>query len=506
MKDEDKYYLIGVGGTGSKCVESFLHLAACRLTPKEVWIGFVDQDKANGNLTRSKQLLSLYQKIYDFLHTGQNELGESPLFSAEITCAKESPVWFPISDEKHNLFDLFNYPTMDSDEKMLFDSLFTKENQTFELNVGFRARPSIGAAVILKQSSPEHAFWRDIFSSIEQLQKGRKVSIFLIASIFGGTGSAGIPNIARMIRRKISEQIDEKVIKNSFRIGGALLLPYFSYPSKDIHGVTAFSDTFLKNTQGALKYYNRLFNSEPTFNSLYFIGWDPLIDLSYCERGGQNQDNPPLIPELYAALACADFFSQSDFTKMNTQLLMGREDSDKLTWQSVPKMLNTKEGHQVKLNLGNLLRFAFTYLNSYYPYLKDNSWIRQIQKQIWFNRLIAGQKVDISDNKIREILGDIEKYCVSMLQWAASISYCMDGIQLFHTQSFADKPKLIDKGLTPILKPEAFHLEHFVELVSDSHGSSLKQIFENLHTMSFIKDTRGLGVFLSALYEAAKIK
>ena len=38
------------------------------------------------------------------------------------------------------------------------------------------------------------------------------------------------------------------------------------------------------------------------------MGWDPLIPLDQFEKGGNKQINPPLLPELYSALAAAKKF------------------------------------------------------------------------------------------------------------------------------------------------------------------------------------------------------
>ena len=42
--------------------------------------------------------------------------------------------------------------------------------------------------------------------------------------MFGGTGAAGFPSIARLLREIIKKNITDGV-----KIGGALMLPYFSF-------------------------------------------------------------------------------------------------------------------------------------------------------------------------------------------------------------------------------------------------------------------------------------
>ena len=64
------------------------------------------------------------------------------------------------------------------------------------------------------------------------------------------------------------------------------------------------ADTFLEQSRGALDYYSRMFegSGEKVLDELYLAGADPLIPLKYFEKGGNNQKNPPLIPELYACV------------------------------------------------------------------------------------------------------------------------------------------------------------------------------------------------------------
>ena len=57
--------LIGIGGTGAKCVEAFIHMCAAGIGPNDgsVWLEMVDQDQSNGNLNRTSQAFSLYSDL-----------------------------------------------------------------------------------------------------------------------------------------------------------------------------------------------------------------------------------------------------------------------------------------------------------------------------------------------------------------------------------------------------------------------------------------------------------
>ena len=55
-----KNFIIALGGTGAKCLEHLAYSCAAGLGPEQLWAGMIDQDEANGNISRTKVLLSKY--------------------------------------------------------------------------------------------------------------------------------------------------------------------------------------------------------------------------------------------------------------------------------------------------------------------------------------------------------------------------------------------------------------------------------------------------------------
>ena len=47
-------YLIGNGGSGSKCIDNYTYMCASGLGPENLWMGIVDQDQPNGNVGKAK--------------------------------------------------------------------------------------------------------------------------------------------------------------------------------------------------------------------------------------------------------------------------------------------------------------------------------------------------------------------------------------------------------------------------------------------------------------------
>lgn len=79
------YFLIGVGGTGMRCLESFVHLCALGLCDhKEVHLLSVETDFQNGNKNRSDQLIGLYQSVRKGSDGAQIAPQSGTFFSAQL--------------------------------------------------------------------------------------------------------------------------------------------------------------------------------------------------------------------------------------------------------------------------------------------------------------------------------------------------------------------------------------------------------------------------------------
>ena len=52
-------YLIGIGGSGSKCIDNYTYICASGLGPDDLWMGIVDQDQPNGNVAKAKKILQI---------------------------------------------------------------------------------------------------------------------------------------------------------------------------------------------------------------------------------------------------------------------------------------------------------------------------------------------------------------------------------------------------------------------------------------------------------------
>lgn len=508
MSNNISSYLVGIGGTGSRCLEAALHLVAAGLGPKSLWMGLVDPDAGNGNVDRTKQLAKGYMALQAALRSdGANRLGAGcDLLATQVEIAKPDFEWSPVPRDVRDIRQLFHRNLMTADERALFDALFSPtEEQNMPLEVGFRGRPAVGSAVVAAAARPEVPFWADLLRARERAKSGEQVRIFLVGSIFGGTGAGGLPTIARMLRRHLQD-VD---VGDTVRIGAALLLPYFVFPDpKDSEQVIAArSAAFLEQARGALRYYHHMLerSGAPVFDELSLVGWPQLIRLDNFAIGNREQSNPPLVPEMLAGLAALRFFREGKRSAPGVSLL-GAEENKPFEWSAVPSVdgaANTKR------QLGTLLRFAFAMQAIYAPHLqrgKDSS----VTGQYWYHRLLRQAQVDLTKDETDAVFRQVRDYCSALLRWAGTMQAQSTtptlGIKLFGIEKILENALGAD-GMLLINLGRANFNDIFRDLVSDpEHAQDLAGVFEHLASGNIPKDAAGIGRFVQALYEGCQFQ
>jgi hypothetical protein len=448
MSDKSKLFIIGIGGSGAKCIESIVHLAAAGLYSEEaIEILFIDPDEANGNVERARNSLRIYQDCQQLI-SGGNRLANINWMSTPI---KSHNLWSPFSEQPYNkdLASFFKYNSMEGSSAPLanlFDVLYAPEERQQQLDEGFRGRPAIGAAVMsqvdLKQLDKEP--WASLIQSISNdANNGKKPKILLCGSVFGGTGASGVPTIAKLLRSKLKAD----KLENTVKIGGIFLLPYFSFsaPSgEDSRGLYAAADRFLLNTEAALRYY--VSQAGSLFDTVYVLGNENSVDLKFSVGKG-TQTNLPHFVELYAGLAARNFLKVED--RNNPIVLISRQQTGRLTWQDLP------ESPLVQKLMGNATRFAYNWLSDFEGELAQlkGEGFKGLQK---FARWATPYYDDRVDSQIKfdsthqqngiQILSDWSK---DYLRWMSNLHDCQtDRIELFKTEIFN---KHIQKGSLPDL-------------------------------------------------------
>ena len=511
-----KNYIIGIGGTGAKCLEHLLHCCSAGLGPENLWAGMVDQDEANGNVSRTKILLNKYTNLRNNLRNeSKHDLAsKSNLFKTHISSNSDA-VWLPMTDANPTLKELINYNLLKPEVRGLMDCLYDPGELNLNLSEGFRARPNIGAAAILSTTANEDdKFWSQIYKAIDAARGGEEVRVFIISSIFGGTGASGFPNIARRIR-----QIQkDKNVSSNFYLGGALMLPYFNFevPEEKKTEVHAKPEEFLDQTKGALQYYAKLFEYEKVFDQVYVTGWDPLTKVPDCDFGGNLQKNPPLFPELYPALGALRFFSEDNKIGETQEILhIGKNDSEDILWSDIP---NVSTNLNSKTYISKLIRFAFAYNWMYGPAL-TGSWskIKKYQDENWFKRLIYKntynpdtKACEVGHEPNQEIISAMQEYCQDVLTWITDMQYSTvsktdqkmdlivsDFFSEFNEKGNSDRVKIKDKL-------NSSEKNQFNTMVNDNKNLRLLNIMSNICYQKIEKDQKGLGVFMDILFRSCE--
>lgn len=495
------YYVIGIGGTGAKCVEAFIHLCAAGLMPdnRSFFALFVDPDGSNGSLQRAGGLL---QNYYD---CRQLSLGSTDLFKSGVRIARPD-IWSPLQNKPSRLDEFFNYNTLDSGAANLFDVLYSPKEKQTALDYGFRGHPSIGAAVMaaaVKLGGEEPwASMRDQINLDVKANDGAKVILF--GSIFGGTGASGVPTIGRLVNNEFSRtKIDR------FKMGSVLMLPYFSFDPVKGERMRVDADTFLLSTQSALKYYHNQ-DELRVCDAVYLLGNETLKPMRNSSIGGQAQDNEPHLLEMYAALAAVHFFANDN---VNGYPHVAREAPDRTTWPDLPYFGGFAH---FKQKIEQVARFAFAYLSSYYPMLESINNEGRDYRAPWYVNLMRRERVDLK-SAMQEELKDLKTYCESFLLWLANIEQSQTGDNLsggghlINFNAFAEISLDENGKQTVKLKsPQAFSLKAFDNLLLPETSENTKALSALWETMSDrgVKDPRadGVGRFARALYEACAKK
>ena len=299
-------YIFAVGGTGSRVVKALTMLLASGVemnnTDTVIPI-IVDPHRGNKDLQRTEDILKEYQKIRKSLvQPPQN----GDFFCTKISTLKgmvknanliASSYIFELKGVANEKFkDYIDFASLDDSSKALASLLFSEKNLETEMDIGFVGNPNIGSVVLNQfKESNEFQYFASNFKANDR--------IFIISSIFGGTGAAGFPIILKNIRGA-TNQVPNSSFLNNAMIGAVSVMPYFGVlPSTD---KTIDKATFISKTKSALQYYTMGVN--PAVNKMYYIGEAHNKDYQN-DPGEGGQKNDAHFVEMAAALSIVDFMN-----------------------------------------------------------------------------------------------------------------------------------------------------------------------------------------------------
>lgn len=287
-------YVFGIGGTGSRVIKALTFLCASGID-----LGYnlvpiiIDPDKANGDLTRTINILNYYNSIHESLN--HSDSSTNSFFNTKMNDIYDGYI-MDIPDTQNNSFkDFIKYQELSRENKSMIELLFSEKNLESDMTVGFRGNPNIGS-VVLNQFELQN-----FGANFKQDDL-----IFIVSSIFGGTGASGFPLLLKKLRSITIDDVQSpKLIQDSI-IGGITVLPYFGVKPNEDSQID--NSTFISKTKAALKYYETNISENNTIDYLYYIGDPDSINSDYPNsEGGAKQKNKAHFIEFASALAILDF-------------------------------------------------------------------------------------------------------------------------------------------------------------------------------------------------------
>ncbi len=371
--------VIGIGGTGAKCVEAVIHLAVSGHSPKNIYPILIDQDFNNGNVERCKNVIQSYNTLRELAKSSDREW----FFTTSVDFSEKLlPLVPQISNQ--NFGAAIGLPSMTEAQQAVVKSLFLPFQLNEPLDTGYKKRAHMGSILMqkmLEEQQSKQPNEKELKYFIEKIKKLHKPHLILFGSLFGGTGASGLIPIGKYLKREVS---------NAY-IKGVFFTPYFMVGKSNEGNKNSNlvkSDADMQAVKIALEIYkNEIKNS---FDSIYLIGseLDKLINEFPSKKdnyGGREQENPAHIFELIAALVTNEsstdnsnnsFSYVADTISKNVPLIFVLPNSNS----------NIDEKNKAILNLRNSERLMITHDFAYMLYkVKNHSEKAWWERQPWVN-------------------------------------------------------------------------------------------------------------------------
>jgi hypothetical protein len=255
----------------------------------------IDRDMSNKDLSRTKRLIDNYIEVNKIADTRER----NKFFKTNIRLLNHE-LCLQLMDNTQKFEDFTGKSSMSRENQALMEMLFSKETLKMDMTAGFQGNPNIGS-VVLNQFENS-----DVFKAFAQdFKEGDR--IFIISSIFGGTGASGFPLLRKIlhthnVKDPAGRVLDNWGLINGAPVGAVSVLPYFTVGSARDDSLVQ-SDTFIDKSKAALSYYK---TEDKKIDTLYYIA-DKHTSAYEHNKGGDAQRNNAHLVELAAALAILDF-------------------------------------------------------------------------------------------------------------------------------------------------------------------------------------------------------
>lgn len=300
-----KVFVFCIGGTGIRVMKSITMLMAGGMSTNGYTVVPVILDP-HLDLEEKKNLHTLIESYQDIYHNsisnGNDTLNHlDGFFNSEILTINElndqlnDTQQATASGTKEKFRSYLNVANLGTNDinNYLVETLFSTNNLNNPLSVGFKGNPNVGTVVLGEMI--EGADWFKAF----KLRCEKDDRVFIISSIFGGTGASGYP----LLEKKIKDAKDEPAVKDAL-MGAVTVLPYYGLKDPSTSGSDIDSANFYTKTKAALAYYQNTVQSD----YLYYVGEKSLKQIY--ENDEKKQDDKANFIEVVAASALFDFLKR----------------------------------------------------------------------------------------------------------------------------------------------------------------------------------------------------
>ena len=256
-------------------------------------------------------------------------------------------------------------------------------------------------------------------------------------------------------------------------MGGALLLPYFSFnleAAAENKGMFVTPADFPIATKAALQFY---FDKELAYDQLYFIGDSMAQKVGNFSTGTKTQENLPHYIEIVAGLAAFDFFLQPAIPADHTvEYLVAKRDSATISFDSLPfakeKELNLARRADAKADLTIFTTLAYVFNTYGWSFLEKRH--EDIKLEAWylenfrFNpKKETERNLDPHFGKNKIALDAVREFFNQYIKWICGIDKIDVQIKLF------DRKKLLAGEYEP---------DKELELIDPARKNNISSLLE----------------------------
>lgn len=306
----NKVFVFCIGGTGLRVMKSIVMLMASgmRTGGYAVVPIVVDPHEDLEERRRLFALVDAYREVRRRATTMAGDTLPAPdgFFHEEIkTTAELNNVQNDTQQMRginQHFGDYIREPQLAANDinHLLVATLFSQKNLDSPLSVGFKGNPNMGT-VVLGDMVEASDWWKAFKTHCAQGDR-----VFIISSIFGGTGASGYP----LLEKKIRGADDNPAVKGTV-MGAVTVLPYYGLKDPLTNGSAIDSANFYTKTKAALAYYDKMAgraDKGQLSDRLYYVGEQTLRQVY--ENDEKRQDDTANFIELVAATALFDFLGK----------------------------------------------------------------------------------------------------------------------------------------------------------------------------------------------------